>query len=390
MSGQAERTSDEPVGFEAGAPAIESQPTTEDGVPRTQEEDVGRADDPREVTDHGDPVNLVEILQELRLLRGRFTELQQENETLKDKQVEMQRLVDQGFAHFDGRVNRSRAAEMELRDRLRSTDTRGMPALMPSDLKAAKIQNLSSTDVDKIRNWFRHARGHLKFYNIDPEEQRSVFWAAGFLDGPLSKWWHSRVATTGEEVHGGFRGVTEMETELIKEFSGRTPAEQARLNLDKARQRTTVLKYANYFREQLLELPQRHEDDNVHDFQKGLNPSIHKEVALKNPKTLADAIQAALRAEAAEQKIANSNRTKTARLNVMDSDSEEADDSDGTEEDAEDDGADLYEIRRLTKEEVEQYQKEGRCFSCKKKGHLARNCPQNKNGKNTKKPRSGK
>jgi hypothetical protein len=56
---------------------------------------------------------------------------------------------------------------------------------------------------------------------------------------------------------------------------------QARLNLDKARQKTPVMKYANYFREQLLELPHRHEPDNVHDFQRGLRPSTHKEVALK-------------------------------------------------------------------------------------------------------------
>jgi hypothetical protein len=54
---------------------------------------------------------------------------------------------------------------------------------------------------------------------------------------------------------------------LKQEFCGRTPAEQARLNLDKVRQKTAVLKCANYFRElQLLELPHRHEEDNVHDF----------------------------------------------------------------------------------------------------------------------------
>jgi hypothetical protein len=46
-----------------------------------------------------------------------------------------------------------------------------------------------------------------------------------------------------------------MEKSLIQEFCGKIPAEQARLNSDKARQKTTVLKYANYFREQILELP---------------------------------------------------------------------------------------------------------------------------------------
>jgi hypothetical protein len=74
-----------------------------------------------------------------------------------------------------------------------------------------------------------------------------------------------------------------MEKALIQEFCRRTPAEQATLNLDKARQKTTVLKCANYFREQLLELPHRHEKDNVHDFQRGLRPTVHKEIAMKSP-----------------------------------------------------------------------------------------------------------
>jgi hypothetical protein len=39
-----------------------------------------------------------------------------------------------------------------------------------------------------------------------------------------------------------------MERALIQQFCGRTPAEQARLNLDKARQKPRVLKYDNYFR----------------------------------------------------------------------------------------------------------------------------------------------
>jgi hypothetical protein len=81
-----------------------------------------------------------------------------------------------------------------------------------------------------------------------------------------------------------------MEKSLIQEFCGRAPAEQARLNLDKARQKATVMMYANYFREQLLKLPHRHEEDNVHDFQRGrLRLSIHKEVAMEIPKTLQEA-----------------------------------------------------------------------------------------------------
>jgi hypothetical protein len=77
-------------------------------------------------------------------------------------------------------------------------------------------------------------------------------WVYGFLKGPLSKWWYSQVAQTRDGVGGEFSGVFEMERVLIQKFCEKTQAEQARLNLGKARQKTTVLKYANYFREQLL------------------------------------------------------------------------------------------------------------------------------------------
>jgi hypothetical protein len=118
-----------------------------------------------------------------------------------------------------------------------------------------------------------------------------------------------------------------------------------------------------------LELPHRHEEDNVHDFQRGLRPSIHKEVALKNPMTLHETIQAAMRAEAAETKIETTQRT-VGRLNAIEEDndfskaaeefdSESEEDSHGATDDK---PRDLYEIRRLTQEEVDRF-KEGKCRS---------------------------
>jgi hypothetical protein len=129
-----------------------------------------------------------------------------------------------------------------------------MPNMMPNDFKPAKIKSIATTKIDGLRSWFRHARGYLRYHIVNPEEQRGVYWVSSFLEGPLSKRWYSQVAQTRDEVGGGFSGVFEMERSLIQEFCGRTPAEQARLNLDKARQETTVRKYANYFRQQILKL----------------------------------------------------------------------------------------------------------------------------------------
>jgi hypothetical protein len=130
-----------------------------------------------------------------------------------------------------------------------------------------------------------------------------------------------------------------------------------------------------------------------------LRPSIHKEVALKTPKTLHEAIQAALRAEAAETKIETTQRS-TGRLNVIEEDNDFSEAAEEVDSKSEEDshGAtdekprELYEIRRLTQEEVDRFMKEGKCFNCHKKGHIAIDCPYRRSKKNerTRKPRPGK
>jgi len=269
-----------------------------------------------------------------------------------------------------------------------------MPNLMPSEVKPAKMDKIASTNTDDIRSWFRHARGYLKYSNVSPDEERSVFWAAGFFEGPLSKWWHQRCTMTGDEVAGGLSSVTDLEQAVIENFVGRKPAEQARLNLDKARQTGRVLKYANYFREQLLELPHRHEEDNVHDFLSGLRPSVHREVALKDPRTLTEAIQAALRAEAAEQRVETETVRKSkfsgsqekSRLNhIAATDTDEEVDSDEGFESA-DEEEHCYQMTTTDQKSTTGEQK---CYYCGKKGHYKREC--RKWLRDTKKPgRPGK
>jgi hypothetical protein len=105
-----------------------------------------------------------------------------------------------------------------------------------------------------------------------------------------------------------------------------------------------------------------------------------------------------MRVEAAETKIETTQRS-TSRLNVMEEDrdfleaaeevdSESEEDSHGTTDEK---PRELYEIRRLTQEEVDIF-KEGKCFICHNRGHIAIDCPDKKDKKNerTRKPRPGK
>jgi hypothetical protein len=68
-----------------------------------------------------------------------------------------------------------------------------MPSMMPNDVKPAKIKSIATTNIGELRNWFRHARGYLRYHSVNLEEQRGVYWVSGFLEGPLSKWWYSQV-----------------------------------------------------------------------------------------------------------------------------------------------------------------------------------------------------
>eukprot|EP00873_Tetraselmis_striata_P019266 jgi/Tetstr1/439530/TSEL_027959.t1 len=145
--------------------------------------------------------------------------------------------------------------------------------------------------------------------------------------------------------------------------------------------------------EYFLELPHRPEEDHVHDFQRGLKPWFRKEVALKNPKTLANAVQSALAVEFAEREAdRDTHRGRLAAINNTDDGSDSGDRDDGEahksnekSDEESDEVRDLMMARRPTADEVERYKKEGRCFVCMEKGHIANACPKKKN-KGTRKP----
>jgi hypothetical protein len=128
-------------------------------------------------------------------------------------------------------------------------------------------------------------------------------------------------------------------------------------------------------------------------------PSIHKNIAMKNSRTPHEAIKAALRAKAVYTKIETTQRL-TCRMNFIEEDndfSEVAEEVDSELKEDSHDGTDekprvLYEMRRLTQEEVDTFKKEGKWFIYHKRGHIAIDCPDKKSRKSerTRKSRPGK
>eukprot|EP00873_Tetraselmis_striata_P006963 jgi/Tetstr1/427227/TSEL_017415.t1 len=103
------------------------------------------------------------------------------------------------------------------------------------------------------------------------------------------------------------------------------------------------------------------------------------EVALKNPKTMAEAVQAALAVEAAERETDVHREIRRERLNIMDDDGDDDEQYySSAEGEATEQEDDMLMARRLTEEEFERFKKEGPCFIYRAKGHVASACPSKK------------
>jgi hypothetical protein len=90
-------------------------------------------------------------------MSGHVTEMLQRLSNRVDTfSIELSQLrdhVDNGFSHFEGRVNRSRETENFHRgEQLRSKRTREMPSMMLIDVKPPKIKRIAATNIDELRN----------------------------------------------------------------------------------------------------------------------------------------------------------------------------------------------------------------------------------------------
>jgi hypothetical protein len=145
-----------------------------------------------------------------------------------------------------------------------------------------------------------------------------------------------------------------------------------------------------------LELPHRNGEDTVHDFKRALRPSIHKEAALKNPKTLHD-LSITKSGGNSDQEEDNPTLDMPARRHDHSNFSGGVEEVDNESEEEPHGAIDekprgLYDILRLTGEEVDIFKTGGKCFIFHKRGQIAIDCPDSKNKKNdiVRKPQPGK
>lgn len=258
--------------------------------------------------------------------------------------------------------------------------------------------------------WLSTLKAYLHVNNV--RDVDAVIYAAALLEGDAKTWFMACQAQHGGALNGGFTDIAAFEAALRRQFEEQFPADKARDQLAVLKQRTSVADYANRFNALLIHLPNRDEGDNIHTFIRGLKPAIAMQVSSQMPRTLAEAVDIAIKTDGAALNVyrmqrgthrssgaATSAGTSGATpmdLNAIDDDSSSSQGNE-SEEGASSSAApspavDLVAIataaaaaairqaqqQKLKPEQREKLQREGRCFLCEKKGHLAKDCPTKK------------
>ena len=147
-----------------------------------------------------------------------------------------------------------------------------------------------------VDEWLGELRQQFAYYSDKFRDDASrVKYAVAHLAGPALRWWdHASAAAQAPSTWDAFVAL------LRERFRPLQAADYARQRLDKLRMgpQHSVSQYTNAFQVTLTPIDDMGQADQVHNYLKGLQPHLLAKVWEHRPKTLKDAIDLAVSAEA--------------------------------------------------------------------------------------------
>jgi Ty3 transposon capsid-like protein/Zinc knuckle len=142
--------------------------------------------------------------------------------------------------------------------------------------------------LEQVENQFTYYAAEFPINNPVNMIQFALSW----VSAEVLRWYRARVASTPINSWAEFKAVMRLQYQPIDS------SHKARVNLDSAKQGGGVQAYTEYVQKQMSFIPNMSDDEQVHDYIRGLKENIAFEVAKGEPKTLIECIAIAVRTEA--------------------------------------------------------------------------------------------
>lgn len=162
---------------------------------------------------------------------------------------------------------------------------------MSSKLKGPSLRTFTGAMGFEVDSWLRSVKKQFDFHGEKPfpTDLAKIQYAALYFDGAALDWWD------GEKA--GVHTWEEFVERLHERYRPRLASEVARSHIAQLKQRGSVSTLCNRMLQLLSHVPTMHEDDKIFAFKQALDKALAAKVAEKQPKTLQDAMYAAVQAE---------------------------------------------------------------------------------------------
>lgn len=165
------------------------------------------------------------------------------------------------------------------------------PSGKTPDLKLPRPPETNGRQPTPI-SWAYRMELYLAAHHADFNHPDVVTFAAAYLKDAALSWW-LQVEREAKAGRAPTLNTWELfKTAFVKRF---TPISA---EVERISQKTSVYEYASAFNNLMLELPRMDEADRIHKFIYGLKPEVRIHVKLKQPRTVAEAVELAIHADA--------------------------------------------------------------------------------------------
>lgn len=221
-----------------------------------------------------------------------------------------------------------------------------------------------------IRSWVWTVEQYFAITNVYDDKHRTQY-VVNLLRGNAATWMRSMVGNSN------LPSWTELRDAMIETFAPISEVDVARDKLAQLTQKTSVPVYVKEFRRHLLLIPNLPEDEQIDKFVRGLKLNIAREIRLRDPQTLKDAIIMAERYDSISWQL----RSRSDSRSQVNRPSKVTNHSSGG------DAMDLSTVRfkKLTDSERQNIMRNNGCLFCRKlnTNHRASNCPAKKPNKSS-------